>query len=201
MSQQQERSPHVPEAVGPEALKALAHPLRVAIFDAIAHGPATASMLAEQLGESSGATSYHLRQLARHGLVREAADLGRGRERWWEKIPGGVVVGAADPHAGPAEKAAARMVVGELLSLREKALRAYVSEAESFDAGWQEATLVSTAHVDLPQEVLSELTTRMAALVDEYVDAYGRGRPSQPGSRPVTVQIAAFPVVGGTEAT
>ena len=38
-------------------------------------GPATASMLAERLGESSGATSYHLRQLAAHGFVEDAPEL------------------------------------------------------------------------------------------------------------------------------
>jgi len=189
---------HHPDPVGPAALKALAHPLRVAIFDAIAHGPATASSLAEQLGESSGATSYHLRQLARHGLVREAEGLGHGRERWWEKVPGGVTVGAT-PDAGPAEKAAARMVVGELLGLREKALRAYVTEVESFDDGWQEASLVSTVHLDLPREALAELGTRLTELLDEYVATYGSDHPPTPGSRSVTVQIAAFPVVGGRE--
>lgn len=189
---------HYPEPVSSAALKALAHPMRVAIFDAIAHGPATASTLAEQLGESSGATSYHLRQLARHGLVREAEGRGRGRERWWEKVPGGVTVGAT-PDAGPAEKAAARMVVGELLGLREKALRAYVSELESFDEDWQEASLVSTVHLDLPREVLAELGTRLTELVSEYAEQYGSERAPAPGSRSVTVQIAAFPVVGGRE--
>ena len=44
------------------ALKALAHPLRVRIFDLLsAHGPQTASSLASMLGETSGSTSYHLR--------------------------------------------------------------------------------------------------------------------------------------------
>ncbi|MEU7461934.1 winged helix-turn-helix domain-containing protein, partial [Streptomyces griseofuscus] len=38
------------------------------------HGPATASQLAERLGESSGATSYHLRQLADHGVATRLPD-------------------------------------------------------------------------------------------------------------------------------
>src|SRR5688572_10834361 len=68
-----------------ESLKGLAHPLRVKILDLLStYGPATATGLAERLGESSGATSYHLRQLARHGFVREVEGRGTGRERWWE---------------------------------------------------------------------------------------------------------------------
>ena len=54
-----------------DALRALAHPLRVQLFSALtSFGPATASALAARLGESSGSTSYHLRQLEKHGFVR-----------------------------------------------------------------------------------------------------------------------------------
>ena len=72
-----------------DAFKGLAHPLRVQIFDLLAiHGPHTASGVAERVGESSGVTSYHLRQLAKHGLVREVEGRGTARERWWERMPG-----------------------------------------------------------------------------------------------------------------
>ena len=55
------------------ALRALAHPLRVQIYDILSqYGPQTASSLAEKLGESSGSTSYHLRALAKHDLIRGA---------------------------------------------------------------------------------------------------------------------------------
>jgi DNA-binding transcriptional ArsR family regulator len=65
-------------------LRALAHPLRVRILGSLrTDGPATATMLGERLGESSGATSYHLRVLARHGFVEEEAGRGTARERWW----------------------------------------------------------------------------------------------------------------------
>src|SRR5687768_17326223 len=73
------------------ALRALAHPLRVRIYDILSqYGPQTASTLAERLGESSGSTSYHLRALAKHDLIREATERGTGRERWWERPVGGV---------------------------------------------------------------------------------------------------------------
>ena len=60
------------------SLRGLAHPLRMRLLTALRRGgPATASQLAEKLGESSGATSYHLRQLAAHGFVEDAP------EQWW----------------------------------------------------------------------------------------------------------------------
>src|SRR4051812_14770407 len=52
------------------ALRALAHPLRNRLLGLLRlDGPATASRLARVVGESSGATSYHLRQLAAYGFV------------------------------------------------------------------------------------------------------------------------------------
>jgi len=52
----------------------------------IERGPATASQLAARTGESSGATSYHLRQLAAYGFVVEDDRRGRGRERYWQAV-------------------------------------------------------------------------------------------------------------------
>ncbi|MBW5422155.1 helix-turn-helix domain-containing protein [Streptomyces sp. BG9H] len=52
------------------------------------HGPATSATLARALGLNTGATSYHLRELARYGFVEETPGSGRGRERWWRAVPG-----------------------------------------------------------------------------------------------------------------
>jgi DNA-binding transcriptional ArsR family regulator len=67
-----------------DELRTLAHPLRQRILRQLGqHGPATASILGKALGESSGATSYHLRMLARHGFIEEVPERAHGRERWW----------------------------------------------------------------------------------------------------------------------
>jgi predicted ArsR family transcriptional regulator len=68
----------------PRQIRVLAHPLRARLLAQLrVGGPATATRLAEVLGTNTGATSYHLRQLADVGLVVEDPDAGRGRERWW----------------------------------------------------------------------------------------------------------------------
>ena len=57
-------------------LKALAHPRRQAIMQRLSvHGPATSTTLARDLGWNTGATSYHLRELAKYGLVEELPDV------------------------------------------------------------------------------------------------------------------------------
>ena len=66
------------------ALRALAHPTRLRMLGLLrVDGPATATTLATRLGLNTGQTSYHLRQLAQHGLVVDDAERGNGRDRWW----------------------------------------------------------------------------------------------------------------------
>ena len=70
---------------GLQQLKALSHPVRVRMLGMLrVDGPATATSLAERLGLNTGATSYHLRQLAQHGLIVDDESRGNGRDRWWK---------------------------------------------------------------------------------------------------------------------
>ncbi len=69
----------------PHQLRALAHPVRLRMLGMLRiDGPATATALATRLGLNSGATSYHLRQLATHGFIEDDDSQGNGRERWWK---------------------------------------------------------------------------------------------------------------------
>lgn len=70
-----------------ETLKAVSHPLRLSLLGRLrSGGPATASELGRALGESSGSTSYHLRQLERFGFVGDAEEQPSGRERRWRAL-------------------------------------------------------------------------------------------------------------------
>jgi len=72
------------ELTDPRALRAYAHPVRGKLVGLLRRrGPLTATQAAELLGESSGTTSFHLRQLAKYGLAEEAPG-GRGREKPWQ---------------------------------------------------------------------------------------------------------------------
>jgi DNA-binding transcriptional ArsR family regulator len=82
------------------SLRGVAHPLRLRLLGSLRQdGPQTATQLAARLGESSGATSYHLRTLASHGFVTEAAELGRGRERFWRAVHRSSWFSTPDPDA------------------------------------------------------------------------------------------------------
>lgn len=182
-----------------ESLKALAHPLRVKIIDVLStYGSFTASGLAERLGESSGATSYHLRQLAKHGFVREVAGKGVGRERWWERVPGGLTLGSKELATSSAGREASRLVLREWASNRERALQEFMDSGfDVLSQPWVDASVVSQTNVQVTAEQLSEFTQEFMATVRKFADKY-RGQ-SVPGSRPVQIQFHAFPVLDGIE--
>src|SRR5580693_4719849 len=67
----------------PKAMRALAHPVRMALLELFrSHQTLTATQASELLGESPANCAFHLRTLAKYGFVREAGG-GRGRERPW----------------------------------------------------------------------------------------------------------------------
>src|SRR6185437_9949446 len=69
----------------PKAMRALAHPLRWALLEALGHaGTLTATQASDMLGESPANCAFHLRTLARYGFVEEAGG-GKGRERPWRQ--------------------------------------------------------------------------------------------------------------------
>ena len=68
------------EITEPGAMRALAHPVRLAILSRLqGHGPATATELSEHVDASPSVTSWHLRHLAAFGLVRDSDSGGGGR--------------------------------------------------------------------------------------------------------------------------
>lgn len=176
------------------ALRALAHPLRVRIYDILSqYGPQTASSLAERLGESSGSTSYHLRALAKQDLIREVEGRGSARERWWERPIGGVSFQSAEALKTPAGRAATQIVMNEFFRLRQEQLLAFIDRGlTGKDDEWHDGSLVSTATARLTPAQSTELARKIMALIDEAVDNY-RDQTGE-GVRPVTIRADVFPL-------
>jgi DNA-binding transcriptional ArsR family regulator len=176
------------------ALRALAHPLRVKIYDILSqYGPQTASSLAERLGESSGSTSYHLRALAKHDLIQECADKGSGRERWWERPIGGVSFANAEAMKTPSGRAATQIVMNEFFRIRHDQLMEFIERGLADDEpAWQEGSMISTATARLTPAQSKELSASIMALIDAAVDDHR----NQTGEdvRPVTIRADVFPL-------
>ncbi|PSL39704.1 ArsR family transcriptional regulator [Labedella gwakjiensis] len=176
------------------AMKAIAHPLRVAIYDTLSqYGAQTASGLGAHLGESSGATSYHLRQLAKHGLIREVPGKGTARERWWERPPGGVTMGGADVLSTPSGREASGFVLREMINRRTREIqRFFVDDFQRESVAWQEAATFSSANLRLTADQLDALNSEVYALLQTWVDRH-RDQEGD-GVRPVTVQYNSLPL-------
>jgi len=179
------------------ALKALAHPLRVDMFDRLAMlGPATASQLAEALGESSGATSYHLRQLARHGFIEEDVERGNAKERYWRIVPGGVTMDPTDFDEGSAEYEAGTLIARQMTEQRYRHADAFLRRgAREFGPEWVAASALMSARATMTAAELGATSEEIAAAIDAILERF-RGRDAVPGARPVVLHFNAFPVVG-----
>lgn len=148
-------------SLGAREVRALAHPLRLRMLESLAGGrSATASILARELGESSGATSYHLRALAAAGLLIE--DLGRrkGRERWWMRDPERVGLISSAPAEDPEYDAAVAQLESTMVARDEDALRRYIHqrrEGEHSDA-WRETAFLGGWTVYATEDEVTELS-------------------------------------------
>jgi DNA-binding transcriptional ArsR family regulator len=177
-----------------ESLKALAHPLRVQILDTLStYGQFTASGLAERLGESSGATSYHLRQLAAHGFVEDAPEHGKGRERWWQAVDQGIVFDTdAFEDAGPEVRGLAEVFLHEVANTHSRELITWLNGRGNWAEPWSRASDMSDATLRLTPDLAAELIGRMHALIDDY-----RSRvpdKDTPESEQVRVHTHLFPI-------
>lgn len=139
-------------------VRALAHPLRLRMLECLLEtGPATASMLARELGESSGATSYHLRALAAAGLIVEDLDRRRGRERWWSHARKFRLISSA-PADDPEYNAAVAQLESVMLASDEEGLRRYLHTRAEFTPEWQETAFIGGWNVYATRAEVDELS-------------------------------------------
>ncbi|MEW2295960.1 winged helix-turn-helix domain-containing protein [Streptomyces sp. NPDC006743] len=161
---------HAVRQLDARSLRGLAHPLRMQLLTALRHGgPATASRLAEKLGESSGATSYHLRQLAAHGFVEDAPGHGKGRERWWQAADGGVSFDEQllkDPD--PAVRGAADLFLHEIANQHTRELATWIAGKNTWSEPWTSASDMSDWTLHLTPDLALDLIEKMHALVESY---------------------------------
>ncbi|MFL6077598.1 MAG: helix-turn-helix domain-containing protein [Mycobacteriales bacterium] len=177
--------------VDPRNLRGIAHPLRVRLLGLLRElGPSTATRLAEQLGQSSGATSYHLRQLAAYGFVAEETGRGTGRERWWRAVHRRSWFDLP-PDAPEEDWLAGEQYIRAVWQVNASQVEAALDELSTLDPRWHDAFTMSDTRLQLHPEEAAELGRRMRELVDEYRKADDGERPA--GSRQVVVQYQMFP--------
>src|SRR5699024_9603906 len=183
-----------PSAKGSAAMKAFAHPLRMAMYQRLVdNGPATATTLARQLDESTGQTSYHLRQLARHGFVEEDSARGTGRERWWRAA--GFSVDAATMAEEPAMLPVITSYLRSQLEHRTAALGEWLARGLTESPEWIEASVNTTATASMTAQEAQEMVRELEAVADGHITrAKERARGGADARRRVRLQLDVFPL-------
>lgn len=177
----------------PRTLRALAHPARLAILDALAAGrTGTATQFAEVVGLSPSATSYHLRALARYGLVEEAPSRGDGRERVWRHRPGADVLFDADRDDPPEVWEAGRMLIDAVLARDDAQVRRWAATVAQDDPEWTHAAWITKSTIVVTADELEKLNRAVLDLLRPYQMTRRTDPPA--GSRPVVVNYRAFPM-------
>jgi DNA-binding transcriptional ArsR family regulator len=165
-------------------LRVLGNPVRRAILDRLAHGRSTSAELARELRSNTGVTSYHLRELAKVGLVE--LDETKGRSRFWRLADADVRF--RDPHQS-IDGAAAQAVVDERLSRLSTAVDAYLSRTD-LEPEWRETALFSESFLELTVAELAEFTAAYLKLLHRWSSHRPTGRS---GARTVHLELFAFP--------
>ena len=175
----------------PRALRALAHPIRLELVGLLRRrGPLTATQAAELLGESSGSTSFHLRQLAKYGLVEEAGG-GEGRERPWRATA--MFTGWPDVADSPELAAASGLLRGVIAERYFEQLMRWLERHDHEPAAWQQAAHFGDTLLWVTAEELVELARSEQALIDRYLERQAKPELRPPGARLVSHLHLAFP--------
>jgi DNA-binding transcriptional ArsR family regulator len=180
------------ELTNPRALRALAHPTRLELMGLLRRGgPLTATQAGEEIGESAASCSFHLRQLAKYGLVEEAGG-GRGRERPWQAtaISTEWAARGADEETDAAGTLLSRVVVERYL---QNAI-AWLDRRSSEDPEWIEAATISDALVYMTPAELRGVEKKIRSLLEPYLQRLEDSEPPAAEARPVSIIALGFPL-------
>ncbi|MFF0290797.1 ArsR/SmtB family transcription factor [Streptomyces sp. NPDC005262] len=182
------------EITDPKAMRALAHPVRLAILERLQrHGPATATQLSPDVGATPSVASWHLRHLAGFGLVRDAEPGADRRERRWEAAARGFRFDMPEDDEG---RSAARVLSREMFVHSADLPHRWVTETEpGLDAEWRRPAGLANTRVVVSAEELAAIEDAIESVLAPYVTRDAAQRPS--GAR--GVRLLRYVLPEGTE--
>jgi DNA-binding transcriptional ArsR family regulator len=177
------------------AMRALAHPVRLALLEALAHaGTLTATQASELLGESPANCAFHLRTLAKYGYVVEAGG-GRGRERPWRRAHTALHISSQqdDPAVAVAAEEVGQFWLDTVLDRARKAL----SMRSSWPAQWHYNDLLGqTEHITyLTPEEARQLGDEVQRLYRRYDDRVDHPERRPAGAMPLEILMLSYPLL------
>lgn len=185
--------PEPRELTDATTMRALAHPVRLALLEALARKePLTATEAAEMIGESPTNCAFHFRTLAKYGFVEEAGG-GKGRARPWRVTSIGYSLGSVhdDPEAEIASNAVLRL-------WRERTLgryQAWLETKATYPRRWREAASDDEYLFYLTADELDQLNKELTdLLLPRYRERITDPSRRPPGAVPVELLMFSFPI-------
>ena len=180
------------ELSDPQTLRALTHPVRLALLEALElEGPLTATQAGELIGEPPNTCSFHFRQLAKYGFVEEAGPA-PGRSRPWRLTT--YRMHFSDTHVDPDTAVAARGLDRMLRERYFARLAAFYAARSDYPLTWQEVTGGSKAMLHLTPGELRSVDAQIMAILDRYQDRNTDPARRPAASLPIEVLLFAYPV-------
>jgi DNA-binding transcriptional ArsR family regulator len=196
VTQPNRRSRNVIQLDSAVRIRALAHPARLAIIEQLENGAtATATELAGVIGLSPSATSYHLRELARGGLIQEAEGRGDGRERVWRGAGDGFSFDS-DQLSDEDQMQEAYGLLGALLGWQDAEAQRYFADLPDMPREWQDASTVYGGKIVATPSEVRELANEVRRLAERY-RAGARQPPA--GAERVSFVFRVLPRLPGGE--
>ncbi|MFJ3277690.1 ArsR/SmtB family transcription factor [Streptomyces halstedii] len=168
------------EITDPQAMRALAHPVRLAILDHLRrHGPATATQLAPDVGATPSVTSWHLRHLAGFGLVRDSEPGPDRRQRRWEAAARGFRFEAPLDPADEEGQAAARVLSQQMFRRYADLPSRWADEVgPALDPTWLRLAGLANTRVVVSAEELAAIEDGIERVLAPYVTRDPAERPA-----------------------
>ncbi|GIJ79666.1 Helix-turn-helix domain-containing protein [Micromonospora phaseoli] len=176
-------------------VRVLAHPLRARLLGALrVQGPSTATTLAGLLDTNTGATSYHLRQLADVGLVVEEPDRGTARQRWWRAAHDITSWENTDFDDDPDARAAVEWIQAEQVRQFVEHTERWSAVRDEWPPAWRDAFGMSDSFMTIPADRLKELQAELWRILERY---RAEADPDEPGAEQVQIFLASLPLLLG----
>ncbi len=178
------------ELTDPRELRALAHPLRLALLDHLmSFGEQTAARCAAAVGSTTSNCSYHLRALGRAGFV-ERTQSADGRERPWRATATGLSYGQGDADLTPAAAGAALALDELSLARAEELTRQARRRNDQQPAEWRAAEAYHDYGLSITAGELAELTAGIDCLVRPFIAMTRRDAPKD--AQVAVLRLLAF---------
>jgi predicted ArsR family transcriptional regulator len=175
-----------------QTMRALAHPVRIALVEGLVLGGAmTATQLGELIGESPTTCSFHLRQLAKYGFVEEAGG-GKGRARPWRLTSIGFSIGG---HENTESELAADALLSVIRERQLGRLDDWLRTKASYPKEWRDAADSSEYLFYLTADELKQLGKDMhAILMPRFRERIANPEQRPTGALPVEMLIYSYPI-------